>query len=172
MAGTLHPRVYWVDARDVGRLAVVSRPEASLLPEHMASLRKAGIDTLVSLMTTDEALGLGLADESEAARAAGITFDTLATSDFAVPPSFAAAGEVIARILKDVRAGRGVGAHCYAGRGRSPMFVAAVLVHHGYEPAVAINAVSAARGVRIPETAAQQRWISEYAEWCRSAQTN
>lgn len=163
----MQPRVFWVDAPDVGRLAVVSRPDAALLPEQMAALRAAGIGTLVSLLSPYEAAGIGLDGEADAARAAGIAFDTLPTSDFAVPPSFAAAGEVIGRIVSDLSAGRGVGAHCYAGRGRSPLFIASVLVHQGYAADRAIQAVSAARGFPIPETTAQRRWIADFAQWCR-----
>jgi protein-tyrosine phosphatase len=97
-----------------------------------------------------------------------MAFDTLPTSDFAIPPSFTAAARVIGRAAADLRAGRGVGAHCFAGRGRSPLFIAALMVHEGYAAGDAIDAVSAARGRRVPETAAQQRWVADYADWCRS----
>ena len=52
------------------------------------SLREAGIDTLVSMLAPDEAFAMGLADEEAAALAAGMAFDALPTTDFAVPPSF------------------------------------------------------------------------------------
>lgn len=173
MASAAHPKIYWVDAPDVGRLAVVSRPEAALgLPRQMQALREAGIDTLISLLAPQEAARAGLGQEAEAARAAGLTFDTLPTSDFAVPASFPAAAQVIERVVDDLRAGLGVGAHCFAGRGRSPLFIAAVLVHHGYPPQDAVNVVSAARGHRIPETAAQHAWIAEFAGWCRDGRPN
>jgi protein-tyrosine phosphatase len=161
--------VFWVDAPDVGRLAVVSRPEPVLgLPRQMQSLRQAGIDTLVSMLAPDEAAALGLADEEAAAIAAGLAFDTLPTTDFAVPPSLTVAATVIGRAAADLRAGRSVAAHCYAGRGRSPLFIAALMVHEGYSAADAIAAVSAARGRRVPETPAQHKWVADYADWCRS----
>ncbi len=161
--------VFWIDAPNVGRLAVVSRPErARGLPRQMRSLRKAGIDTLVSLLTPDETAEMGLAGEEAAAVAAGIVFDTLPTTDFAVPPSFAVAASVIGRAATDLRAGRGVGAHCYAGRGRSPLFIAALLVHEGYSVSDAINAVSVARGRRVPETSEQHQWVADFADWRRA----
>ena len=170
MGAAVHPVVYWIDAPDVGRLAVVSRPDADhSLPQQLRALRNAGIDTLVSLLTPHEAMRVGLGEESGAARAAGLAFDALPTGDFGVPAAFSTANVVIERVAEDLRAGRGVGAHCFAGRGRSPMFVAAVLVRHGYAPDTAIVAVSDARGRRIPETDAQRRWISDYADWCRIA---
>jgi protein-tyrosine phosphatase len=163
------PIVYWIDAPDVGRLAVVTRPDPAYgLPQQLRSLREAGIDTLVSLLAPDEADVMGLAEEEAAAIAAGMAFDALPTTDFAVPPSFAVAGRVIGRAAADLRAGRSVAAHCYAGRGRSPLFIAALMVHEGYAPGDAIVAVSAARGRRVPETAAQQKWVADYADWCRA----
>lgn len=165
----MQPRIYWVDAPDVGRLAVVSRPDPAYgLAQQMRALRDAGITTLVSLLAPHEAARAGLGDEASAARAAGLTFDTLPTSDFAVPPSFPEAAQVIERVTKNLSAGHGVGAHCFAGRGRSPLFIAAVLVHQGYASDTAIAAVSSARGYRIPETAAQHRWIADFTDWCRS----
>lgn len=164
------PSVFWIDAPDVGRLAVVSRPDPAYgLPQQMLALRDAGIDTLVSLLAPDEAAVMGLAEEEAAAIAAGMVFDTLPTTDFAVPPSFSVAAEVIGRAAADLRAGRSVGAHCYAGRGRSPLFIAALMVHEGYSAGDAIDAVSAARGRRVPETAAQHKWIADYADWCRGS---
>jgi protein-tyrosine phosphatase len=163
------PIVYWIDAPDVGRMAVVTRPEPTYgLEQQMQSLRESGIDTLVSLLAPDEAAMMGLAEEEAAAIAAGMAFDTLPTTDFSVPPSFAVAGRVIGRAAADLRAGRSVGAHCFAGRGRSPLFIAALMVHEGYAARDAIDAVSAARGRRVPETAAQHRWVADYADWCRA----
>ncbi len=163
------PSVFWIDAPDVGRLAVVSRPDpAHGLPQQMQLLRRSGIDTLVSLLAPDEAAALGLAEEETAAIAAGLAFDTLPTTDFAVPPSFSVAATVIGRAAADLRAGRSVAAHCFAGRGRSPLFIAALMVHEGYSALDAIAAVSAGRRRRVPETPAQHKWIADYADWCRS----
>ena len=134
----------------------------------MQSLRDSGIDTLVSLLAPDEAFAMGLANEETAALAAGMAFDALPIADFAVPPSFAVAAHVIGRAAADLRAGRSVGAHCFAGRGRSPLFIAALMVHEGCTADDAIHAVSAARGRRVPETAAQHQWIADYADWCRA----
>ena len=164
----MRSNVYWVQAPDVGRLAVVSRPDPAFgLPQQMRALRDAGIDTLVSMLDSVEAAQVGLAEEADAAVAVGLAFHALPTGDFGVPPSFSAAERVIGQIARDLRDGRGVGAHCYAGRGRSPMFVAAVLAHHGHTSEAAIAAVSAARGLRTPETPAQRQWIADFAAWCR-----
>ncbi len=166
----MRPSVFWIDASDVGRLAVVSRPDPVYgLPQQMQALREAGIDTLVSMLDPDEAAQVGLAGEAAAAAAASLEFHNVPTGDFGVPSSFEGTEIVVARVIEDLKSDRGVGVHCYAGRGRSPMFAAAVLTYAGWEPDAAIDAVSTARGRRTPETDAQRRWIVDFAEWCRTS---
>jgi len=76
--------------------------------------------------------------------------------------------EKIEAIAGEVEAGRAVGVHCFAGRGRSPLFACSVLVRLGAAPEAAIEAVAEARGRRIPETDAQRQWIFDFAAWCRA----
>jgi protein-tyrosine phosphatase len=162
------PTVYWVRALDYGGLAVVTRPDPAYgLARQMEALRAAGLDLLVSMLQFDEAARLGLAGEGNTAESAGLSFHNLPTDDFGVPRSFETAGALIRTIAAEIEAGRAVGVHCFAGRGRSPLFAASVLVHLGTDPQAAIKAVSRARGRRIPETDAQRQWIFDFAIWCR-----
>jgi protein-tyrosine phosphatase len=162
------PTVYWVRALERGGLAVVTRPDPAYgLSQQMQALRAAGLDVLVSMLQLDEAIRLGLAWEGNVAEGAGLAFHNLPTDDFGVPQSFETASALIGTIAAEVEAGRAVGVHCFAGRGRSPLFAASVLVHFGIEPDAAIEAVSEARGRRIPETDAQRQWIFDFATWRR-----
>jgi len=164
------PTVYWVRGMKRGRLAVVSRPNPAFgLPKQMQALRAEGLDVLVSMLEDDEATRLGLAWEADAAREVGLAFCHLPTGDFGVPVSFEEAGGLIRRVAAKIMMGRAVGVHCFAGRGRAPLFAAAVLVQLGAEPDAAIEAVSEARGRPIPETEYQRRWVGEFAEWRRSS---
>jgi protein-tyrosine phosphatase len=162
------PTVYWVRDLERGRLAVVSRPDPAYgLPQQLQALRADGIDVLVSMLQADEAIRLGLAWEANVAEEVGLAFHNLPTDDFGVPHSFEAAGALIETLATEVRAGRAVGVHCFAGRGRSPLFTAGVLVGLGIEPGAAIEAISEARGRRIPETGAQRQWVFDFAAWRR-----
>lgn len=166
----MQPTVYWVRDLVRGRLAVVTRPNPAYgLPQQMRSLRDDGLDVLVSMLQSEEAIRLGLTWEANVAAEAGLVFHNLPTDDFGVPPSFEVAGALIAAVATDVAAGRAVGVHCFAGRGRSPLFAAGVLVHLGAEPEGAIEAVAQARGRRVPETDAQRQWIFDFATWRRNA---
>ena len=164
----MQPTVYWLRDLARGRLAVVSRPDPAYgLPQQMKSLRDDGLDVLVSMLQSNEAIRLGLAWEANVASSAGLAFHNLPTDDFGVPVSFEAAGALIDTVAADIDAGRAVGVHCFAGRGRSPLFACCVLVRLGMDPEVAIEAVSTARGRRIPETDAQRQWVFDFAAWSR-----
>jgi hypothetical protein len=62
---------YWINER----LAIVSRPWGDQrLDDERVELREAGIDVLVSMLEEGEAVRLGLKDEGDAARRAGLVF--------------------------------------------------------------------------------------------------
>jgi protein-tyrosine phosphatase len=165
----MSPTIYWVRGLERGRLAIVSRPDPAYgLSKQMLALREDGLDVLVSMLQVYEAVRLGLASEASVAEEAGLVFHHLPTDDFAVPRSFETAGAMIGAIAQEIEAGRAVGVHCFAGRGRSPLFAACVLAHLGMEPQAAIEAISEARGRRTPETEAQRQWIHDFAAWRRT----
>ena len=57
---------------------------------------------------------------------------------------------------------KGVAVHCYAGLGRSPLLIAAVLIDSGYSAIEACDVISAARGMSVPEMNEQFRWLNAY----------
>jgi len=59
--------------------------------------------------------------------------------------------------------GKNVLVHCRQGIGRSGLVAASLLVKKGISPGAAIESVSAARGMPVPETAEQRDWIDHYA---------
>ena len=154
------PTLYWVEAALPGRLAVVSRPR---IEGHFSSLKAAGVDVVVSLLEELEAADVGLADEAAWCRNAGIEFVSLAVTDHGIPASFEAVDDVLAMLKEHIRIGCGVAAHCFAGLGRSPLLAASVLIDHGWSDDEAVEAVSKARGCRVPEMEAQHRWLMELA---------
>ncbi len=113
------PRMYAIDRVGQGRLWALPAPQGGeRLPDQLDALRRAGVNTLVSLLDDREADALGLADEVAEAGRQGIRFVRLPTSDFGAPD--AADALAVARgVRDDLLAGRGVAIHCRAGIGRS-----------------------------------------------------
>lgn len=129
------------------------------MSEELADLRRQGFDTLVCLLSEPELAELGLRGEREAAEAAGLAFEWHPVPDFSVP-----AGERFREALWEmsarVKGGSAIAAHCRGSVGRSPLLIASLLVLEGEQPEDAWRMVSEARGVPVPDTDEQRRWIA------------
>ncbi len=161
--------LYVVDSPTAGRLATMAHPRGGdWLAGEMTALADAGVNLLVSALTDDELAESGLVGEAAAARAAGLDFIRYPIQDVSLPPSFPSELALTARLADEVRAGRFVVVHCWAGIGRSSMLVGAVLVRLGAEPADAWELIRQARGRSVPDSTPQERWLYDFAEILRS----
>jgi len=156
--------LYWVQAVGAGRLAIMPHPRGGdWLEDEIRSLREDGVETLVSLLPTEEMIELALAEEPTLCAANGIDYISFPIVDRSVPHSRASLLSLLDQLCDLLHGGRGVAVHCRAGIGRSGLFVAAVLVREGIRPAEAIARVSAARGLETPDTAEQSEWVAASA---------
>jgi len=143
---------------------MASRPRGDdWLEDEIAGWRREGIDIVFSLLTSEEAKGLGLEDEAKHVKARGMQFVSFPIPDREVPDSDTKVAAALERLDADLSAGRNVVIHCRQGVGRSGLISAALLVMKGFTPEVAIKSLSASRGTSVPETAGQRRWIDHYA---------
>jgi protein-tyrosine phosphatase len=153
------PRLYWVDAPTIGRIAVVSRPREA---RHFAELKAAGVDVLASMLEAEEAASVGLGDQADHCAAAGIEFFNLAILDHGIPDAVEPVEALVQTLLQRLAAGKGVAAHCFAGLGRSPLIVASVLIRQGIASYDACDLISAARGHDVPEMSTQVEWLLDF----------
>ena len=154
------PDLYWIPGPWRGRLAIAARPRGGdWLADEARGWREAGIDIMVSLLELDEAAQLNLTEEATEASANGIRFLSFPIPDRGVPASRSAAASLLATISNDLEAGSSVAIHCRQSIGRSGMVAAALLASSGIDAEQAIETVSFARGLNVPETADQRRWV-------------
>ncbi len=162
--------LYWIPGPWPGRLAVAARPRGGdWLGDEMLGWRKAGIGTILSLLTADEESDLSLVGESQTAGDAGLKFRALPIPDRQVPSSPSQVAPVLDEIDADLSAGNSVVVHCRQGVGRSGMIAACLLVLRGSDPASAVASIARARGVAVPETLEQRYWIDLFASSLTSA---
>lgn len=133
------------------------------LEREVSNWQRERLDTLVSLLTPAEEKEFELDGEAEQGRSVGIKVLAFPIEDRGVPVDREAFAELAQDLAAKFAAGRNVGVHCRQGIGRSGLLATAVLLDAGLELEPALKAVAAARGVGIPETAEQRRWIEEYA---------
>ena len=139
------------------------RPRAGdWLADEIVAWKSEGIDLVLSLLEDDEIAELGLSGEQQACQDQGIEFISFPIADRSVPRSSAETERIARHLSDELLNGKGVAIHCRAGIGRSSLIAACVLVLNGYEASSALDAISKARGVEVPDTEAQTFWVSAF----------
>jgi len=160
----MHTELFWIPTTLAGRLAIAPRPRGNdWLDDEIAGWHGTGIDTVVSLLMSDEIVEFGLEGEAAACGSHGMRFENFPIPDRGTPASRERFERLIAEIGTELAASRGVAIHCRQGIGRAGMTAAAVLIAGSMEPAEAVAVVSQARGRSVPETSAQRDWLEACA---------
>jgi hypothetical protein len=118
---------------------------------------------LLSVLTPEELAWAGAEHIDHGARSRGLGYRLEPIADQGVP-TLRRMHDTVTWILAALDRGEDVVVHCMAGLGRSGMVVACCLVARGFTPADAIAEVRRARSPRSVETAAQERFVFDYAE--------
>jgi protein-tyrosine phosphatase len=160
----MRKELYWVDGPWRGKLAMAARPRGGdWLSVDLASWKRAGADSLVSLLTPEEENDLGIGQEAAETKKQGMEFDSFPIPDRQAPKSETEWANVLEKIEGVLSDGKNVVVHCRQGIGRSGLAAACLLVRRGLSPGAAVEMVSAARGLPVPETTEQRDWIDHYA---------
>lgn len=163
-SGPMSHGPFWIDGVRPGRLGTMPCPDGDgALERQIQALRDEGVTILVSLLQPPEVEFLGVAREAELCAAADIEFVSFPIRDGGVPASLPDAAALVRRLADLLARGEHVVIHCLGGIGRSSTIAAAVLAARGVTPADALARISEARGLSVPETAEQSRWVENFA---------
>ena len=155
--------LYWIKTLP-HRLAIMPRPRGGeWLADEIASLRRQGVDVIVSLLTPDEIAELGLEQETDCCHLAGIEFVSMPIEDRSVPPDPRAARALIERLASNLKDGKAVAIHCRVGIGRSALVAACVLAKLEVATTEAFRVIGEARHCSVPDTDEQAEWADEFA---------
>ena len=156
------PEIFRVADLGEGFLAVMGMPGTyEPLRESFDGLARLEIDVVVSLLQESEALDLGLSDERAACESAGLEFLSFPIKDRGLPSDAEAVSRFSKRAHARITSGYGLVFHCRAGIGRSGMMAASVLLHEGLPVREAFARISAARGLIVPDTPGQLKWVED-----------
>lgn len=154
--------IFWIEG-DPSGLAIVLRPRGNdWLEDELRRMKSSGINLLVSLLENDEAGELGLSEEGALATRIGLAYLSFPIEDRHVPPDTASFRGFVAGLATRLRAGERIGVHCRGSIGRASVTAASVLIHLGWAPSAALDAIETARGCQIPDTPEQRDWILRY----------
>jgi protein-tyrosine phosphatase len=155
--------VFWIKGAPAAPLAIVLRPRGGHgLRDELLAMQSKGIEVLVSLLEEEEAEMLDLAEEGPLAEQIGLQFLSFPIPDTHIPHQTAAFRVFVAGLADRLRAGESIGIHCRGSIGRSTLTAACALIHLGWEPNAALEAIEAARGCPVPDTEEQEEWILRY----------
>jgi protein-tyrosine phosphatase len=155
--------LYWIDGPWLGRLAISSRPRGGdWLEDEIRSWQFADLDVIVSLLTSDEITDLDLVREAELCETHGLQFLSFPIVDRSVPSSRKGAADFVGKLEEVLIEGKRLMIHCRQGIGRSALIAACLLVLSGTDPETAFHQISAARGVAVPETPEQRKWVKDF----------
>jgi protein-tyrosine phosphatase len=156
----MRPDLFWIPGPWRGKLAVVTRPRGGdWLEDEVTGWRDAGLDAVASLLENDEAAQLGLEDEREVTKSKGLEFFSFPIPDRGAPASTGDALTFLTQLTAALGSGKNVAVHCRQGIGRSGMLAAALLMTSGMAASEAIDVVTKARGIAVPETSGQLEWL-------------
>jgi protein-tyrosine phosphatase len=157
--------IFWIADSPLVRLAIIPRPRGGdWLRDEGESLRLAGIDTLVCLLTSEEIAELDLVDGSELCAVHAIQFVSYPRPDRGVPASVQEKLTVVRRLAGRLEQGKSVGIHFRQGVGRSAMLAACVLAALGENPDIAFENIVRARGFPVPDTPEQREWVMKFVD--------
>jgi protein-tyrosine phosphatase len=158
----MNPNLFWIPGPWRGRLAVAARPRGGAwLDDEAAGWRRADLDVIVSLLENEETAQLEMVREREVAESNGVAFISFPIPDRGMPASMPDVLSLLKTIVEALEKGKNVAVHCRQGIGRSGLIAVGALMTSGLGAEKAIEIVSTARGLTVPETPAQLRWIHD-----------
>ena len=157
------PSLHWVSGIDPHRLALMPRPRGGeWLSEEVKAWSDAKINWVVSLLEPHEVRELELGAEPSLCAAHGIEFRSFPIADRGTPSSTRELASLLAQLRSELVQGRAVAVHCRAGIGRTGL-VAGCLLHLLGVPGTEIfHVLSRSRGVAVPDTPAQVKWVERF----------
>ena len=152
---------FWIDTASPLQLAIAPRPQGGeWLQNDVRQLKDEGIDILVSLLSFPESRELELEHEKTICSNVGISFVNFPLPDRQVPPSRFAFVTFAQFLHRRATEGLRIGVHCRACIGRSSVLLATVMRLEGFTAKEAFNRISSARGLAVPDTPAQAKWVT------------
>jgi len=157
--------IFWTKEKYPGRIALVPRPRGGdWLEDEAAAWANGGLDVIVSMLDAEENDAFDLGSEAEFCTQNGIEFVSFPVKDRGVPVFNREFQQLIEKLKVFLLQGKNIGIHCRQSIGRAPFLAAVLMVSFGINPTEAFRQLSFARGVEVPETVEQRKWVEQFAE--------
>ncbi|MBL4659849.1 MAG: dual specificity protein phosphatase family protein [Alcanivoracaceae bacterium] len=150
---------------DKGSITMMPKPPGGKqLNSYIEFLHKRDINILVSLLQFEEVSAFSLINEASECEELGIEFINFQIKDHDVPQFFLPFNQLITKLSTDIKLGKNIAIHCYAGIGRTGMVASSVLIKLGMQVDHALIQLSQCRGMKVPETIGQISWLHHHSQ--------
>ncbi len=157
----MRPSIYKINSPTLGSLFQMPKPSGEWLRDDLKFYQASGMDHIISLLETEEETELGLLREQENCNQIGLDFTSFPIPDRQIP-DLDRFRPVVTSLVAKLSQGQSLGIHCRAGIGRSGLLTCCILKSVGLKTEDAIELVSQARGLKIPDTQIQIDFIESY----------
>lgn len=166
----MQAQLYTVEPLRPGHLSLMARPRGGeWLIDEIKALHDARVDVLVSLLTPEESIELDLSEEAPLCQEQGICYQSFPIHDRRVPSVRDDALAFLEGLNRLLHTGQHIVIHCRMGVGRSALIAAGLLILNGHTPQHAIEMLSAARGLPVPETDEQRAWVMSLHQYIQES---
>jgi len=160
----MNPSIFKLKQIGPGTLYIMPCPRASVLAEDMSFYMDLGINTVVCLLEKAEMIARGLALEERLCHELDLRFEHFPIPDRAIPSNLAAFRGLVDKLDLELKQGRNIAIHCYAGIGRTGILAGSLLIRNGIQPQEAIELMSETRGKNMPQTQVQYEFLVDNDE--------
>jgi protein-tyrosine phosphatase len=154
-------KIYWIHQfGNATKLGIMARPRGGdWLADEIANLKKQNVGLLVSLLEKEEVGELGLRQQETICKSNGIEFINFPIADRDIPKTSDKIDWLVDYLTSKLQDGTSVVIHCRMGIGRSSIVAASVLLRAGLKADNIIDNISKIRGLKVPDTDKQLKWL-------------
>lgn len=134
------------------------KPSGDWLKEDVGFYASLGIVRIISLIEPEEVEELNLKDQKRICESFGLGFVSFPIPDYGLPDP-EPFSELADETRHDIEGGASVAIHCRAGIGRSGMLSCTIIAPWFGAAQTAIDHVTKARGVKVPDTEEQRNFV-------------
>ncbi len=133
------------------------------IEDEFSGIANEGILQIVSLLEPHESYELGLQNEEQLANKNGMKYLSYQIKDRGLPASLKQFSEITKNLYHQIAGGENTVIHCRSGIGRAGLVVGGVLLHCGFTAKEAFELISKKRGVQVPDTVEQEKWLISHS---------